>query len=178
MRIRRALYSFTNLPAGTYTLDSKPWLARLLRRHEHNRDHQWESNGELHVVHRDLHAISGSAGTGGATLTLSGKSGATTTAASTGSYSFTSLAAGTYTVTPSKSGFTFTPPSTTLTISANQTASFTAKAGADSNFYTISGIAGTAGATVTLTGSSGLNHHGERGGERTASPAFQMEPTP
>jgi hypothetical protein len=146
-------YSFTNLPAGTYTLTPSMAGATFTPA---STTVTISGNQTVNFTSSTAtFTISGSAGTGGATLTLSGKSGATATAGSTGSYSFPGLAAGTYTVTPSKSGFTFSPASTTLTISANQTVSFTAKAGLTQT-YTISGIAGTAGATVTLTGSSGL----------------------
>lgn len=143
-------YAFTNLPSGTYTLAPSMTGATFTPA---NTTVTISGNQTVNFTPSSTatFTISGTAGTGGATLTLTGKSGATTTAATTGSYSFTGLAAGTYTVTPSKSGFTFTPPSTTVTISASQTVSFSATA-TPAQTWSLSGTAGTSGATVALTG--------------------------
>src|SRR6266508_3129854 len=93
--------------------------------------------------------ISGNAGTPGATINYTGGS---TTADGSGNYSFTVPADWSGTVTPSKIGFIFSPPNRTYTaVAANQTgqdytATFTT--------YTISGNAGTPGATLTYTGAT------------------------
>jgi hypothetical protein len=94
-------------------------------------------------------SISGNAGISGATVTLSGAAQRTITTKSDGSYSFGGLANGNYTVTPNRSGYMFTPSSRSVAVaSANVTAiDFSAAL-----VYTISGNAGIAGATVTLTG--------------------------
>lgn len=63
-----------------------------------------------------VHAISGNAGTPGATVTLSGDASGSTTAAGDGSYSFTGLVNGHYTITPSLAGFTFVPLSRDVTL--------------------------------------------------------------
>jgi hypothetical protein len=97
-----------------------------------------------------LHAISGSAGLAGATVTLSGDASASTTADGSGNYSFASLADGNYVVTPSSDEDTFTPTSRNETVSGaditgvNFTASLTP--------HSISGNAGVPYATVTLSG--------------------------
>lgn len=97
------------------------------------------------------YAISGNAGTTGATLST-GSASATSDASS--NYSIGNLAAGSYTVTPSKSGCTFSPASSAVTItSANVTGvNFTATCTAAT--FSISGNAGTTGATVTAGSSS------------------------
>jgi uncharacterized repeat protein (TIGR03803 family) len=93
-------------------------------------------------------------GLSGVTVTLSGSQTGSTTTSSSGSYTFTVPGGGNYTVTPSLAGYAFTPPSQTFnTLSANQTANFTATAS-----FTISGQvtlagAGLSGVTMTLSGS-------------------------
>jgi hypothetical protein len=70
--------------------------------------------------------LSGS-GLSGVTVTLSGSQIVTTTTDGSGNYSFNLPAGGNYTVTPSATGYSFSPPSKTFTsLSANQTAGFTA----------------------------------------------------
>ena len=145
-------YNFTGLAAGTYTVT--PSLTGFAFTPASTTITISTSSPTVNFTAASTATfmISGTAGTGGATLTLSGKSSASTVASSTGSYSFTGLAAGTYTVTPSLTGFAFTPGSTTVTIStANQTVNFTA---ASTATFTISGTAGTSGATLTLSGKS------------------------
>jgi YVTN family beta-propeller protein len=66
-------------------------------------------------------------GLSGVTMTLTGSSSGTTTTDSFGNYSFTVNAGGSYAVTPSLPNYTFSPPSATFSsLSANQTANFTA----------------------------------------------------
>ncbi|MDR3709412.1 MAG: carboxypeptidase regulatory-like domain-containing protein [Capsulimonadaceae bacterium] len=74
--------------------------------------------------------VTNSAGAGLSGVAVSLSSGSIATTNSSGQYSFTSLPAGvTYTVSPSLAGSTFSPSSTTLaSLSANQTANFTAAA--------------------------------------------------
>lgn len=76
------------------------------------------------------YSLSGSAGIGSATVSLTGASSATTTASSTGAYSFSTLAPGNYTITPSLSGYTFSPTSQSATITNANVSSvnFTASA--------------------------------------------------
>jgi len=64
------------------------------------------------TVSTPTYAISGNAGTSGATITAGTKSG---TSDGSSNYSVTGLANGSYTVTPSKSGCTFSPASTPVT---------------------------------------------------------------
>jgi hypothetical protein len=77
-----------------------------------------------------IYGISGSAGAGSATMSLSGTSSWKTTASNNDAYGFTGLAPGSYTVTPSLSGHTFSPASQSVTITtANVTGlNFTAVA--------------------------------------------------
>jgi hypothetical protein len=66
-------------------------------------------------------------GQSGVAVALSGSVSASTMTDGSGNYSFTGLVTGNYTLTPSKNGYTFAPPSTTFnTLTANQTANFTA----------------------------------------------------
>jgi Domain of unknown function (DUF4082)/SdrD B-like domain len=76
------------------------------------------------------YTISGTAGVGGATVTLSGAASRSTTASSTGSYSFSSLPNGAYVVAPSFSGYTFTPSTASVSINgaSNTGVNFTADA--------------------------------------------------
>jgi hypothetical protein len=94
--------------------------------------------------------ISPTAGGAGATVTLSGAGTASVTADASGNYTFPNLANGNYTVTPTKSGFTFSPASLPATVNGANVGSinFTATG----TTWSISGNAGTAGATVTLSG--------------------------
>jgi len=102
------------------------------------------------------YTISGTAGTPGATLTLSGSASVTTTADSSGNFSFTGLANGSYTVTPSKAGYTFSPASQSATINGANVSmpSFTATALTYSISGTITPVASGSGATLTLSGSA------------------------
>ena len=100
------------------------------------------------------YSISGSAGTSGATITAG--SGSATSDGSN-NYSITGLAAGTYTVTPSKSGCTFSPTSRSVTISSASVSGINFTATCGSPTYTISGSAGTSGATVTAGSTSSLS---------------------
>lgn len=73
------------------------------------------------------YAISGNAGTSGATVSAGS---ASATSDSAGAFSIAGLAAGTYTVTPSKSGCTFTPASRSVTVGPSATGvGFTASCG-------------------------------------------------
>src|SRR6266508_1724743 len=98
------------------------------------------------------YTISGNAGTPGATLTYTGATSGSATANGSGNYSFIVPAGWSGTVTPSKIGFIFSPPKRTYTaVEVNKTgqdytATFTT--------YTISGNAGTPGATLTYTGAT------------------------
>jgi hypothetical protein len=105
-------------------------------------------------------AISGNAGTTGATVTA-GSGSATSDASS--NYSIANLAAGTYTVTPSKSGCTFSPTSASVTITSADVTGINFTASCTAPTFTISGNAGTSGATVTAgtssTTSDGSNNY-------------------
>jgi hypothetical protein len=91
-------------------------------------------------------SIAGNAGTSGATVSAGA---ASTTSDGSSNYTVTGLAAGTYTVTPVKAGCTFSPATSSVTItSANVTGvNFTASCTAPT--FSISGNAGTSGATIT-----------------------------
>jgi hypothetical protein len=97
------------------------------------------------------YSVSGNAGIVGAIVTLSGTARRTFTSGLDGSYAFGGLDNGSYNVTPTRSGYMFTPSSHNVTVaSANITAiDFTTALA-----YTISGNAGIANATVTLTGAA------------------------
>jgi hypothetical protein len=90
-------------------------------------------------------------------VVLSGAATGATTTDANGNFSFNNLAGGgTYTVTPSLNGYNFTPSSSTFSsLSANQTANFTAAA-----TYSISGNIALAGAgpmsgvSLTLSGAA------------------------
>jgi hypothetical protein len=63
-----------------------------------------------------LAAISGNAGTAGATISFTGVSSGSVTADGSGNYSIPGLANGAYTLTPSKVGFTFSPTTSNQTV--------------------------------------------------------------
>lgn len=102
--------------------------------------------------------ISGTVGTSGATVTLSGSATQTTTSNASNQYSFSVASGGTFTVTPSKSGCTFAPASTTLSnMTSNQTANFTATCGGGGPVPVISGLSSTSaprGASIVIAGSN------------------------
>ena len=97
------------------------------------------------------YAISGNAGTTGATLST-GSASATSDASS--NYSIGNLAAGTYTVTPSKSGCTFSPSSSSVTITSANVTGVNFTASCTTPTFSISGNVGTSGATVTAGSAS------------------------
>ncbi|MCE7958673.1 MAG: hypothetical protein DYH06_12160 [Acidobacteria bacterium ACB2] len=92
------------------------------------------------------YSISGSAGTSGATVTA-GSASATSDAS--GNYTLSGLVNGTYTVTPTKSGCTFSPASQSVTVSSANRTGINFTASCSTPTYSISGNAGTTGATVT-----------------------------
>ncbi len=97
-----------------------------------------------------LHTIRGNAGVSGATMTYGSSS---TTADGSGNYTITVFHGWSGTVTPSKTGYTFSPTSRSYSnITSDQS---------NQNYvattvtqYTISGNAGSSGATITYTGGS------------------------
>lgn len=74
------------------------------------------------------YSVTGSAGVGAASVSISGSYNSSTTASSNGAYTFSGLTAGNYTITPSLSGYSFNPSSQNITVTdANLTAvNFTA----------------------------------------------------
>ncbi len=104
-------------------------------------------------------SISGTAGTAGATVTLSGAGTGTVTADGSGNYTFTGLANGNYTVTPAKSGFTFSPANAAVTVNGANMAgvNFTAKPAVaiDAKVFTDLGTASTTIAVSSLSTSVG-----------------------
>ena len=108
--------------------------------------------GENFAPILNKHTIGGNAGISGVTITLSGSTSASTISGASGAYSFTVDAGGNYTVTPAKTHYTFTPASQSITdLSGNVTVNFTPVR----NTHTISGNAGVAGVTITISGSTG-----------------------
>ena len=100
--------------------------------------------------------ISGTAGVGSATVTLSGASSAAAIADSSGNYTFSGLVNGSYMVTPTKSGFTFTPASQSATVNNANVPGINFTSAAVPT-YTISGTVSGAvasGVTLTLSGAS------------------------
>lgn len=65
-----------------------------------------------------IYSISGNAGVGGATMTLTGTATVITEADASGNYSFVYLGNGSYTVTPSLGTNKFNPTSTNVTVSS------------------------------------------------------------
>jgi hypothetical protein len=96
--------------------------------------------------------ISGNAGVAGATLSYTDGSAKTATADGSGNYSFTVSNNWSGTVTPSKTSYSFSPSSISYSsLQADQTAqNYTASFGT----FTVSGNAGTAGATLSYTDGS------------------------
>jgi hypothetical protein len=115
--------------------------------------------------------ISGKAGIGGATVTLSGTSSGTVTVDSSGNYGFANLMNGNYTVTPTKSGYAFSPTSQPVTISeGNATANFTATPVLTYSISgTISPAANGSGTTVTLSGAASETTTADPSGNYTFS---------
>ncbi len=90
-------------------------------------------------------------GVAGVTVSITGGGTGAATTDSGGNYSIASLTNGTYTITPAKTGCTFSPASLTVTINgAHSTGNnFTSTC---SPGYSLSGVAGVVGATMTLSG--------------------------
>src|SRR6266540_6593025 len=107
---------------------------------------------DISVVSLTCFTISGNAGTPGATLSYAGTTSGSTTADGSGNYSFSVPAGWSGTVIPSKTNFTFSPSQRTYTpVAADQSGQdYTATL----ITYTISGNAGTSGATLTYTGTT------------------------
>ncbi|MCU0285665.1 MAG: hypothetical protein MUF15_04625 [Acidobacteria bacterium] len=101
------------------------------------------------ALYNPTYAISGNAGAVGVTLSYTDGSAKTATSDGSGNYSFRVSYNWSGTVTPSLTGYTFAPVNRTYTnVVANQTSqNYTATA----ITYTISGNAGTAGATLSYT---------------------------
>jgi hypothetical protein len=121
------------------------------------------------------YSISGSAGTSGATLSTGAVS---TTSDGSNNYTLAGLAAGSYTVTPTKSGCTFSPVSSPVTITASNVTGVNFTASCTAPTFTISGNAGTSGATVTAgsgstttDGSGNYSIAGYTAGTYTVTPA-------
>ena len=74
-------------------------------------------NHSILTLTTDIHAISGSAGVAGATVSYAGPTSGSVTADGSGNYSIPDLADGDYIVTPSKTGYTFSPTSASETVS-------------------------------------------------------------
>ena len=111
-------------------------------------------------------SISGSAGTAGATVSYTGTSSGSVTADGSGNYTIPGLQNGSYTVTPSKTGFIFSPTNRALTISGSNLTgqNFTATA-----VFSISGNAGTCGATVSYSGTASGSVTANGSGDYTIS---------
>jgi len=71
-----------------------------------------------------------------------------------GNFVFNGLTNGTYTVTPSNSGYTFNPASVSVTVSGANVSGIAFLATPVPSTYTISGAAGIAAATISLSGSA------------------------
>jgi hypothetical protein len=99
----------------------------------------------------DTFKIRGNAGVEGAEVVLSGDRDAVVQTGADGAYSFTVDAEGSYTVRSAKARYTFTPSSYDFTnLTGDQQADFTPTL----NTHVLSGSAGIAGATVTLSGAA------------------------
>ena len=146
-------YSFTGLANGSYTVAPSssnysftPASANVTVNN---------ANVTVGAFSTVTYTISGNAGTGAATVTLSGSAGGTTTADASGNYSFAGLGNGSYTVTPTKAGFTFAPTSQTVSVSgANATVPNFTATGTQSTWVISGAITNGAGATVTLSGAA------------------------
>jgi uncharacterized delta-60 repeat protein len=105
--------------------------------------------GENYTASAITYLISGNAGVAGATLSYTDGSAKTATSDSNGDYSFTVSYNWSGTVTLSKTGYSFSPASKTYSnLNSNRVSqNYTATA----ITYTISGNAGTAGATLSYT---------------------------
>lgn len=149
-------YRFDGLASGTYTITPvvsgnvtfSPASQNLTIATSH-------IFGVNFTATQPTYSISGTiAGAPGDTVSLSGPITATVTTDSSGLYNFTGVVNGTYTVTPGTVGFGMSPSSQSVTVNGTNVSSinFTGTALA----YSVTGnIAGGAGATVTLTGTSG-----------------------
>jgi Bacterial pre-peptidase C-terminal domain len=121
------------------------------------------------------YTISGSAGTSGATLSTGAVS---TSSDGSGNYTLSGLGAGSYTVTPTKAGCTFSPVSSPVTITASNVTGVNFTASCTAPTFTISGSAGTSGATVTAgsgsttsDGSGNYSMSGFTAGAYTVTPS-------
>jgi Domain of unknown function (DUF4082)/Bacterial Ig domain/Carboxypeptidase regulatory-like domain len=148
-------YRFDGLVSGTYTIT--PVVSGSVTFSPASQDVTVATShifGVNFTATQPTYSISGTiAGAIGDTVSLSGAATTTTTIDSSGHYSFTGLVNGPYTVTPGTVGFAISPSNQSVTVNGANVSSidFTGTALA----YSISGnIAGGAGATVTLTGTS------------------------
>jgi hypothetical protein len=98
------------------------------------------------------YTISGSAGVTGVILSLSGGAGATSTSGVDGAYQFTSLSNGSYRITPSLVGYIFTPEFLDVTVSGSNVTGQNFTAIPVPPTFSISGIVGRGGVTLTLSG--------------------------
>ena len=131
--------------SGTIT-PTKPGFAFSpdSRTYQHVLSHQ---PGQDYTAAAITYTVSGNAGVAGVSLTYVDGTEKTVTSAAGGDYSFSVSYDWSGTVTPAKTGFTFDPANRNYThITSNQTAQNYA---AEAITYTISGNAGTAGASLT-----------------------------
>ena len=161
---RSGKYTFSGLPAGSYTLTpSKTGFTfspsvRLVTASSANLTGVDFTVNQPPVIISISGFISPAATGAATTVTLSGATSATATTDRSGKYTFSGLSAGSYTLTPSKTGFTFSPSTRTVTASnANLTGiNFTAgSAGQRSGPLVINGQNGTIIEGLRITSSSG-----------------------
>ena len=95
------------------------------------------------------------AGGAGAVVRITGSASQTVAADASGNFSFSSLPTGSQArQSPSNTGYAFRPVAMTVTMNSADVSAISFTAVADPTTFTISGIAGTPGATVTLSGAS------------------------
>lgn len=147
-------YTLSSLNSGTYTITPGKAGCTFTPTSLTVTITTLDSTGNNFTPSCSGYTISGSVGTTGATVTLSGAGSGTATSDGAGNYSFSNQANGAYTITPGKAGCTFNPTSINATISGADSAGNNFSANCPVTTYSISGtVTGATGVTMTLSGS-------------------------
>ncbi len=146
-------YTLSSLNSGTYTITPGKAGCTFTPTSLTVTITTLDSTGNNFTPSCSGYTISGSVGTTGATVTLSGAGSGTATSDGAGNYSFSNQANGAYTIAPGKAGCTFNPTSINVTISGADSAGNNFSANCPITTYSISGtVTGAPAVTMTLGG--------------------------
>jgi hypothetical protein len=111
-----------------------------------------------------VYSISGTAGTPGVTLTLSGDASTTASSGRGGEYQFRGLTNGSYRITPTLAGYSFEPAFRDVVVNGSNITGQDFTATLLNPTYNISGYAGMSGVRLTLSGDASTNTISGKGG--------------